>query len=186
MWLYRGPLVCFWIVEHHYPDRVLRQFDFPPLIPADPEVPRSVILRLHGIRHSNHYDRDWREYHLKRYSMVANMSANLWQMPEVDAMQFHGDPLLRYQAWYLRVGMASVYIKGHYGEFLRQMIFDDDGYTPTGRKGACQLLVALKGVARSIIRLGKRGYIAVGHAMLNLVAPCIEDHGHETKLITIL
>lgn len=48
MWLYRGPLVCFWIVEHHYPDRVLRQFDFPPLIPADPDVPRSVIMRLHG------------------------------------------------------------------------------------------------------------------------------------------
>ena len=22
MWLYRGPLVCFWIVEHHYLDRV--------------------------------------------------------------------------------------------------------------------------------------------------------------------
>ena len=48
MWLYRGPLVCFWIVEHHYPDRVLRQFDFPSVIPADPYLPRSVIMRLHG------------------------------------------------------------------------------------------------------------------------------------------
>ncbi|XP_078158210.1 serine/threonine-protein phosphatase 7 long form homolog [Carex rostrata] len=48
MWLYRGPLVCFWIVEHHYPDRVLRQFGLPPLIPADPDIPRSIIMGLHG------------------------------------------------------------------------------------------------------------------------------------------
>ena len=48
VWLYRGPLVCFWIVEFHYPDRVLRQFGYPPLIPTDPDVPRSEIRRLHG------------------------------------------------------------------------------------------------------------------------------------------
>ena len=68
------------------------------------------------------------------------MSANLWQMPEVDGMQFQGDPLLRYQAWYLRVGMASVYIEGDYGNFLRSKIFDDDGYTPTGWKSARQVM----------------------------------------------
>ena len=92
------------------------------------------------IRHGNHWDRDWSEHHLEHYNKAANMSANLWQMPEVDTMQFQGDPLLRYQAWYLRVGMASVYIEGHYGDFLRSKIFEDDGYTPTGRKGARQVM----------------------------------------------
>ena len=48
LWLYRGPLVCFWIVEFHYPDRVLRQFGYPSLIPADPDVPRPEIRRLRG------------------------------------------------------------------------------------------------------------------------------------------
>jgi hypothetical protein len=48
MWFYRGPLVCFWIVEHLYPDRVLRQFGHDPFIPADPDVPRHVIRSLHG------------------------------------------------------------------------------------------------------------------------------------------
>jgi len=48
MWFYRGPLVSFWIVEHHYPDRVLRQFGYDPLIPADPDVPRFVIRSLHS------------------------------------------------------------------------------------------------------------------------------------------
>ncbi|XP_078175182.1 uncharacterized protein LOC144568685 [Carex rostrata] len=47
MWLYRGPLVCFWIVEFHYPDRVLRQFGYPPLIPGVPDVPRSEIRDYH-------------------------------------------------------------------------------------------------------------------------------------------
>jgi len=45
--LYRGPLVCFWIMEHHYPDRVLRQFGQMPLIPTDPALSRSAIRALH-------------------------------------------------------------------------------------------------------------------------------------------
>ena len=92
------------------------------------------------ITHGNHWDRDWSVHHSEYYSKAGNMSANLWQMPEIDTMQFQGDPLLRYQAWYLRVGMASVYIEGDYGEFLRAQIFEDDGYTPTGRKGARQVM----------------------------------------------
>ncbi|XP_078181603.1 uncharacterized protein LOC144575345 [Carex rostrata] len=113
------------------------------------------------------------------------MRDNLWQMP-VDGIQFQGHPLLRYQAWYLRICMASVYLEGDYGNFLRSKIFEDDGYTPTGRKGARDLLLAIKGAARSIVCLGKRGYRAFGHAMLNLVAPCIENHGHEAKLVAML
>lgn len=64
------------------------------------------------------------------------MSENLWQMSEVGEMQLQGPPLLRYQAWYMRVGMASVYLEGDYGNYLRAKIFEDDGYTPTGRKVA--------------------------------------------------
>ena len=62
------------------------------------------------------------------------MSDNLWQMSGVDEMQLQGPPLLRYQAWYLRVGMASVYLEGDYGNYLRAKIFEDDGYTTTGMK----------------------------------------------------
>lgn len=47
MWYYRGPLVHFWIVEHHYPDRVLRQFGHDPFIPADPSLLGSTIRDLH-------------------------------------------------------------------------------------------------------------------------------------------
>ena len=44
------------------------------------------------IRHGNHWDRDWIEHHLEYYIKARNMSANLWQIPEIDAMQFQGDP----------------------------------------------------------------------------------------------
>jgi hypothetical protein len=71
------------------------------------------------------------------------MSANLWQMP-VDETQFQGPPLLRYQAWYMRVGMSSVYIQGDYGDFLRSKIFTEDGFTPTGRKNALDVSNAPK------------------------------------------
>jgi hypothetical protein len=64
------------------------------------------------------------------------MSENLWQMPGVDGMQFQGPPHMRYQAWYLQVSMASVYLEGDYGNYLRAMVFKEDGYTPTGRQGA--------------------------------------------------
>ncbi|XP_078152710.1 uncharacterized protein LOC144547901 [Carex rostrata] len=113
------------------------------------------------------------------------MSGHLWQMPE-DGMQFQGPPDLRYKAWFLRVGMASVYLEGDYGNFLRLKTFIEDGYTPTGRKGARDLLVAIKGAGRSIVCLGRRGYRAFGHVMLNLVAPYIESHGHQAKLVTML
>ena len=63
------------------------------------------------------------------------MSANLWQMPE-DGIQFQGPPLLRYQAWYHRVCMASVYLEGEYGDYLSSMVLKEDGFTPTGRQGA--------------------------------------------------
>jgi hypothetical protein len=67
------------------------------------------------------------------------MADNLWHMPD-DGVQFQGDPTLRYEAWFVRVGMASVYLQGHYGDFLRAQIFEDDGYTPTGKKGARQVM----------------------------------------------
>ena len=47
MWFYRGPLIHFWIVEHHYPDRVLRQFGRATLIPADPSLPSYTHRDLH-------------------------------------------------------------------------------------------------------------------------------------------
>ena len=51
------------------------------------------------------------------------MSENLWQMSEVGEMQLQGPPLLRYQAWYMRVGMASVYLEGDYGNYLKDVCF---------------------------------------------------------------
>jgi hypothetical protein len=45
--LYRGPVVCYWIVEYHYPDRVPRQFGFDAFIPDDPILGEDETEKLH-------------------------------------------------------------------------------------------------------------------------------------------
>ena len=94
--------------------------------------------------HANYFDRDWSSHYSEYYERAANMSANLWQMPAPDGLQFQGPPLLRYQAWYIHIGMASVYLQGDYGDFLRQRVLTDDGFTPTGRRHAFDVSNALK------------------------------------------
>lgn len=56
MWRAVVPLVCFYIVEKHQPDRVLRQFGLMQDIPADVDTNE----RLHGIDLRGKVDRNWR------------------------------------------------------------------------------------------------------------------------------
>ena len=44
---YRGPCVCFWIVEYHYPDRVPRQFGLDAYVPDFPELGEQQTTQLH-------------------------------------------------------------------------------------------------------------------------------------------
>ncbi len=44
---YRGPCVCFWIVEYHYPDRVPRQFGVDAYVPDFPELGEQQTTQLH-------------------------------------------------------------------------------------------------------------------------------------------
>ena len=46
-WLFRGPLIHYWIIEYHYPDRVLRQFGLRQQIPDAPLFGETETRRLH-------------------------------------------------------------------------------------------------------------------------------------------
>uniref|UniRef100_A0A7N2LAT8 BSD domain-containing protein n=1 Tax=Quercus lobata TaxID=97700 RepID=A0A7N2LAT8_QUELO len=58
-WTARVPLVCFYIVERHHPDRVLRQFGLAQ------ERPDHVVYddRLHKIDLRGKVEKNWREEH---------------------------------------------------------------------------------------------------------------------------
>ena len=73
-------------------------------------------------------DRDWRIYLEDHYQRASHPDLHIWQMPEEGA---HG--LLRYQCWFMKVCMASVYLQGDYGAHIRERIENTDGYAPNGR-----------------------------------------------------
>lgn len=47
LWYYQGPVVCYWIVEFHYPDRVSRQFGLDAFIPEDPLMGKDDTNKFH-------------------------------------------------------------------------------------------------------------------------------------------
>ena len=60
MWTARVPLVCFWLVEKHTPDRVLRQFRMVQEIPEDVDTNDA----LHKIDLRGKIEVGWRVRHL--------------------------------------------------------------------------------------------------------------------------
>jgi hypothetical protein len=45
------PMVCFWIVEFHYPDRVMRQYNLYQSVPPPAPEPLSLLHRLRTQKH---------------------------------------------------------------------------------------------------------------------------------------
>ncbi|XP_075636600.1 serine/threonine-protein phosphatase 7 long form homolog [Castanea sativa] len=70
MWTARVPLVCFWLVEKHTPDRVLRQFGMVQEIPEDVDTDDA----LHKIDLRGKIEVDWRVRHFS-HIQVWNMRA---------------------------------------------------------------------------------------------------------------
>ena len=80
----RVPLVCFCIVEHHHPDRVLRQFGLAQ------ERPDNVVYndRLHRIDLRGKVEKNWMEEHEPyiiswnmRRQQLCRAPPNLGEMP---------------------------------------------------------------------------------------------------------
>ncbi|XP_078148670.1 uncharacterized protein LOC144544141 [Carex rostrata] len=54
VWLARVPLVHFWIIEHYYPDRVMRQFGYAQPLPP----PLVLAIDYHASSIAPHWDKD--------------------------------------------------------------------------------------------------------------------------------
>ncbi|XBI19446.1 hypothetical protein VPH35_060971 [Triticum aestivum] len=94
-WFSRVPLMHFWIVEFHYPDRVMRQFGLRQCIP--PFVPRgeAEVRRLRKIKHSAGKSHNWEEFHTNYVQEYDRIQASV--LPE--EIPFDGLRELKNAAW---------------------------------------------------------------------------------------
>ena len=78
VWLARVPLVHFWIIEHYYPDRVMRQFGYAQPIPPPLPLPEVEVRRLHKFVHSSNVGIvNWSNVHQNYVNQASNPGNNL-------------------------------------------------------------------------------------------------------------
>ena len=96
VWTARVPLVCFWLVEKHTPDRVICQFGMVQEIP--PNVDTNDALHAIDLRGKTNVN--WRDKHVG-YIQVWNSRAQLLY----HGARLEGDmsPAHQYFDWYDRV-----------------------------------------------------------------------------------
>lgn len=106
-WTCIAPLICFWIVEWHQPDRCLRQYAMYQTIPSPP----CQEDKLHIID-ANLRDRNWLQDHAQFVTLWNDRHSRLAVTPHVEgpdlALPYHGT----YLEWYRRITRRFVSPKG--------------------------------------------------------------------------
>jgi len=96
IWRSVCPLIHFQIVEHHYPDRVLRQFGMRQTIPEG----RPVHIELHGTDRRGHTRQDWGHTHQIYVDHWGARGATVIAGDPFEGRMERDDP---YMLWYQRI-----------------------------------------------------------------------------------
>nr|XP_023894599.1 uncharacterized protein LOC112006549 isoform X1 [Quercus suber] len=101
VWRSVVPLICFWIVEFHHPERVLRQFGMqqgePPIV--------NTSVKLHGITLRAKMDKDWRKEHAVYIQQWDSRDQRVHDAPVFDGvMQYNHS----YMKWYRRITRCHI------------------------------------------------------------------------------
>ena len=137
VWLAGVPLIHFWIVEHHYPNRVMRQFGLAQVIPPALPLHEAEVRRLHNIIHTVNVTRkNWAiEHHT--YVEQASHPANHLVVP---TGYWTDDQLFPYRSWFQNNGMHNIFLERRCIEGLHNPIpeYRDEhgevGYIPSTPK----------------------------------------------------
>ncbi|XP_044345808.1 serine/threonine-protein phosphatase 7 long form homolog [Triticum aestivum] len=103
-WFARVPLMHFWIVEFHYPHKVMRQFGLRQPIP--PSLPRgeAEVWRLRKIKHFAGKSNNWELVHANYVQEYNRVEARVW--PEY--IHFDVASLPEYRHWFQQNGMYTI------------------------------------------------------------------------------
>ena len=87
------PLIYFWIVEWHYPERVLRQFGMKQPVP----LVMDTSTDLHKISLQGKWEKDWEVEHVPFIQQWANQEKEVCGSPLLDGDDTY---LVEYMMWY--------------------------------------------------------------------------------------
>ena len=96
MWRSKVPLICFWLVEFHLPDRVLRQFGLKQEQPEDADTNRD----LHKIDARGKVDKNWRVEHVGHIRKSNDRSEYVCHAERIEEVMSCHHP---YMVWYRRI-----------------------------------------------------------------------------------
>ena len=95
-WLARVPLICFWIVAWHYPERVMRQFGLFQSVP--PPNPHSWT-DLQALNKIGHYPKTSTNWSIKHAPYIG-----MWDHPHIinETRPYDESTYREYRRWYQR------------------------------------------------------------------------------------
>lgn len=117
IWRTVSPLICFYIVEWHRPDRVLRQFGLRQGIP----VACNTRPDLHSIDLRGRHAKDWAVVHKDFISLWERRrdTTNIAASPPAQGQMDYHDPYMR---WYRRITRRFISRTGALHEILSQSL----------------------------------------------------------------
>lgn len=133
-WFARVPLIYFWVVEFHYPDRVMRQFGRKQMIPPPHPHGEAELLRLWKVKHLWGKACDWKKFHAKYVEQYDGADAIIVQ----EHHPFDPTSLTDYSRWFQENSMYTVFSDSQYlGDLENSIPFPQDniewtGYMPSG------------------------------------------------------
>ena len=89
------PLIYFWIVEGHHPERVFRQFGMKQSV----SLVVDTSTDLHKISLQGKWEKDWEVEHHLHIQQWANRGHEVRDAPLLDGDDTY---LIQYMTWYVR------------------------------------------------------------------------------------
>ena len=116
IWRAKVPLIYFWIVEGHHPDRVFRQFRMKQRVPLVVDTSTD----LHKISLQGKWEKDWEVEHHVHIQQRANRGHDVRDAPLLDGDDTY---LVQYIKWYDRSTRRYITPESAYWELMVRQQF---------------------------------------------------------------